>query len=91
MKTLTVTSGRQRLGHWLSRAIQGEDIAFVHEGHVVALRPVKIHSEDYALQEYGLTEAEADAAGDRISKEIAEARKRGGVKPFTGKLHELRD
>ena len=32
MKTLTITEGRGRLGHWLKRATQGEDIGFVVEG-----------------------------------------------------------
>ena len=60
------------------------------DGIVVGLRPVGVISEDYALREYGLTEDDADAAAARISKDIAAARKRGQVKPFTGKLNELR-
>jgi antitoxin (DNA-binding transcriptional repressor) of toxin-antitoxin stability system len=89
MKTLSVTAGRAKLGHWLKRAIAGEDIGIVLDGVVVGLRPVNVISEDYALREYGLTEEEANAAAERISKEIAAARKRGQVKPFTGKLDEL--
>ena len=58
MKTLTITEGRGRLGHWLKKATEGEDVGFVFEGKIVALRPVEVHSGDYALQEYGLTEAE---------------------------------
>jgi len=90
MKTLSVTAGRSKLGHWLKRAIAGDDIGIVVDGIVVGLRPVGVISEDYALREYGLTEDEADAAAARISKDIAAARKRGQVKPFTGKLNELR-
>jgi antitoxin (DNA-binding transcriptional repressor) of toxin-antitoxin stability system len=89
MKTLSVTAGRAKLGHWLKRAIAGEDIGIVLDGVVVGLRPVNVISEDYALREYGLTEEEANAAAERISKDIAAARKRGQVKPFTGKLDEL--
>ncbi len=37
-----------------------------------------------------LTEKKADAAADRISAGIATERKRGTIKPFTGKLNELR-
>jgi hypothetical protein len=91
MKTLSVTDGRSKLGHWLKRAIAGDDIGIVVDGVVVGLRPVGVISEDYALREYGLTQEEADAAAQGISREIKEARTRGQVKPFTGNLNELRD
>jgi antitoxin (DNA-binding transcriptional repressor) of toxin-antitoxin stability system len=89
MKTLSVTAGRSKLGHWLKRAIAGDDIGIVVDGVVVGLRPVSVISEDYALREYGMTQDEADGAAARISKDIAAARKRGQVKTFTGKLNEL--
>ena len=89
MKTLSVTDGRAKLGHWLKRAIAGDDIGIILDGVVVGLRPVNVISEDYALREYGLTEDEANAAAVRLSKDIAAARKRGKVKAFTGKLNEL--
>ncbi len=73
------------LGHWLKRAIAGDDIGIVVEGVVVGLRPVGVISEDYALREYGIDRDEAEAAATRISREIAKARKRGQVKAFTGK------
>jgi antitoxin (DNA-binding transcriptional repressor) of toxin-antitoxin stability system len=44
MKTLTITEGRGRLGYWLKKAAQGEDIGFMFEGKVVALRPVEVYS-----------------------------------------------
>jgi antitoxin (DNA-binding transcriptional repressor) of toxin-antitoxin stability system len=91
MKTLSVTDGRSKLGHWLKRAIAGDDIGIVVDGVVVGLRPIGVISEDYALREYGLTQDQADAAAARASKDIAAARKRGQVKSFTGKLNELRD
>jgi len=91
MKTLSVTESREKLGYWLKRAIRGEDIGVVVDGVVVALRPVEVFSGDYILQEYNLTEKEADAAADRISASIATERKRGSIKPFTGKLDELRN
>ena len=59
MKTLSVTDGRSKLGHWLKRAIAGDDIGIVVDGVVVGLRPVGVISEDYALREYGLTQDEA--------------------------------
>jgi antitoxin (DNA-binding transcriptional repressor) of toxin-antitoxin stability system len=91
MKTLTVTAARQNLGAWLKRTLNGEDIGVTIDGNIVAFRPVKVYSEDYALQEYGLTEEEMKTAARRIGKEIAKERRRGTIKPFTGKLDALRD
>lgn len=91
MKTLTITEGRGRLGHWLKKATEGEDVGFVFEGKIVALRPVEVYSGDYALQEYGLTEAEAKAAERLIKKNIAAERKHGTLKTFTGDISGLRD
>ncbi len=84
METLTITEGRGRLGYWLKKAAQGEDIGFVVDGRVVALRPVEIYSADYALQEYGLNHLETAAAEKRIAKEIKSARAAGEVTKFTG-------
>jgi hypothetical protein len=84
MKTLTITEGRGRLGYWLKKAAQGEDIGFMFEGKIVALRPVEVVSTDYALQEYGLTADEMAAAEERVRAEIKKARKRGEVSRFTG-------
>ena len=81
---MTITEGRGRLGHWLKKAVQGEDIGFLFEGKVVALRPVEVHSADYALQEYGLGAGEMAAAEKQIAADIKTARKRGEVTPFTG-------
>ncbi len=90
MKTLTITEGRGRLGYWLKKAAQGEDIGFMFEGKVVALRPVEVVSTDYALQEYGVTPDEMAAAEKRILREIKAARKRGEVTRFTGGKHDFR-
>ena len=84
MKTLTITEGRGRLGHWLKKAVEGMDVGFVFEGKIVALRPVEVTSTDYALQEYGLTPAKLAKAEKRIRAEIKSARKRGEVTRFTG-------
>ncbi len=84
MKTLTITEGRGRLGYWLKKAAQGEDIGFLVEGKVVALRPVEVHSADYVLQEYGLSSQEMAAAEKRIASDIKSARKRGEITQFTG-------
>lgn len=83
MKTLTITEGRGRLGYWLKKAVQGEDIGFLFEGKVVALRPVEVHSADYALQEYGLDDQAMAAAEKRMAADIKLARARGEATPFT--------
>lgn len=90
MKTLTITEGRGRLGYWLRKAVQGEDIGFLFEGKVVALRPVEVHSADYALQEYGLNNKEMAAAEKKIAGDIKSARARGEVTQFTGGPSDFR-
>ncbi len=86
MKTLSVTEGRQNLGAWLKRALRGEDIGFLVEGRVVALRPVEVHSDDYVLHEYGVTEEQAERAYRAAKSEIRKARAAGQMQTFTGKL-----
>ncbi len=90
MKTLTITEGRGRLGYWLKKATEGDDIGFVFEGKVVALRPVEVYSGDYALQEYGLSEADMTAAEKTIGANIAKARTRGDVTKFSGGRNDFR-
>ena len=86
MKTLSVTEGRQNLGAWLKRALRGEDVGFVVDGRVVALRPVEIHSDDYALHEYGVSEKQAGRALKAVKADVRKARTLGQTKAFTGKL-----
>ncbi len=89
MKTLGVTAARQNLGYWLKRALAGEDIGIVIDGAVVGLRPVEVISADYALQEYGLSPAEAARAAKRIARDLRAARRRGETRQFTGSLDDL--
>ncbi len=91
MKTLTITEGRGRLGFWLKKAIEGEDVGFVFGDKIVALRPVTVHSDDYALQEYGMKEAAMKATAQRIGHSVAKERRRRTVKPFTGGADALHD
>jgi len=86
MKTLTVTAARQNLGTWLKKTLQGEDIGVMIDGAIVAFRPVKVYSEDYAEHEYGVTPEELDEFVHKIGKELAADRKARRLKPFTGKL-----
>lgn len=90
MKTLTITEGRGRLGYWLKKAAQGQDIGFVVEGKIVALRPVEVTSTDYALQEYRLTPKEIGQAEHRVASEIKSARARGELTEFTGSKNDFR-
>jgi len=90
MKTLIVTEGRGRLGYWLKKATQGEDVGFVIDGKIVALRPVEVTSADYALQEYALTPAEMAKAERRIGADIRKARKAGRMTKFTGGADDFR-
>ena len=86
MKTLSVTEGRQNLGAWLKRALHGEDVGFVVDGRVIALRPVEVHSEDYVLHAYGVSEKNAERAYKAVRADVREARASGKTKPFTGRL-----
>ena len=67
---MTATQARQSLGTILSRVLQGEDIGIVHSGSgkVIALRPVEIYSEDYALIEYGISAKALKRALRNINK-----------------------
>jgi antitoxin (DNA-binding transcriptional repressor) of toxin-antitoxin stability system len=82
MKTMTATQARQRLGTILSRVLDGEDIGIVHSGSgkIIALRPMEVYSEDYALMEYGLTSEEMKRAEAKILSEIKKERKEGKLK-----------
>lgn len=86
MKTLSVTEGRQNLGRWLKRALLGDDVGFLVDGRVIALRPVEVHSADYVLQEYGATEQQAERAFKAVKAAVREGRAAGATKGFTGKL-----
>ncbi len=86
MKTLSITEGRQNLRAWLKRALQGEDVGILVDGQVVALRPVGVHSDDYALQEYGVSEKQIEHARRTVKAEVKAARASGQVKRFTAKL-----
>lgn len=77
MQTLTVTAARAQLGHWLSRAVRGEEIGVVVGAQIVALRPAPIQAADYLETEYGLTREEADRVVARMRAETKRA-KAGG-------------
>ena len=82
MKTLTATQARKNLTALLTRAARCEDIGIVCGDRVIALRPVHVFSEDYAMKEYGLTKSELDRAYKKISAEIKRERKTRKLKKF---------
>jgi hypothetical protein len=86
MKTLTVTAARQNLGAWLKKTLQGEDIGVMIDGAIVAFRPVKVYSEDYAVQEYDATPEQLDKFVEAANKELDAEGKARRLKPFTGSL-----
>ena len=86
MKTLAITTARQKLGYWLKRALAGEDIGIVLDGRIIGLRPVEVISTDYALQEYGVSPAQLDRAADYVEREVETARRAGKLVRFEGKL-----
>ncbi len=79
MQTLTVTAARAQLGHWLARAVRGEEIGVVVGAQIVALRPVPIQAADYMETEYGLTREEADRVAARIRAETQSAQAKGAL------------
>ena len=90
MKTLTISTARQNLGHWLKLAARGEEIGVVVGAEIIAFRPVPVTAADYAETEYGLTPAETERAERRISRSIARERRAGTVKDFKGDWRQLR-
>ena len=77
MKTLTITAARAKLGHWLGRAVRGEEIGVVVGAQIVALRPVPIQAADYLETEYGVTREEADRAVAMMKAETRRAKAAG--------------
>lgn len=49
MTTVSPTQARASLSSLLKRAARGEDIGILHGDELIALRPVTVHSDDYAL------------------------------------------
>jgi hypothetical protein len=89
VKTLTVTAARAKLGYWLRRAANGENIGIVCGARLFPLRPAPIEAGDYAEQEYGMTAAEVDDAASRITAEGQQALAAGDFVTAEQFLHAL--
>jgi antitoxin (DNA-binding transcriptional repressor) of toxin-antitoxin stability system len=86
MTTLSPTQARVNLTSLLKRAAKGEDIGILHGDQVIALRPVTVHSDDYALREYGVTEEDLDRFVRRTKRRIARDRKAGKMTIYSGDI-----
>ena len=77
MKTITVTQARSNLGSLLTRAVNGEDIGIIESGSgaIVALRPVQVYSEDYALMEYGIETNQMKRIERRVLASVKRSRR----------------
>lgn len=61
---------RPKMGTWLDRALAGEDVGVTWKGKIIALRPVEVYAEDYALREYGVTGLELKRAEKKILRRL---------------------
>jgi antitoxin (DNA-binding transcriptional repressor) of toxin-antitoxin stability system len=86
MTTLSPTRARANLTSLLKRAANGEDIGILHGDKVIALRPVNVYSDDYALREYAITKKELIRFTKRMDREIAREYKSRTVKRYSGNL-----
>lgn len=86
MTTLSPTQARVNLTSLLKRAAQGEDIGILHGDKVIALRPVTVHADDYALREYNITQQELDRFVKRADRKIRRERMSGKIKKYSGDL-----
>ena len=89
MQTLSPTTARSNLTFWLKAAARGEDVGILYGDQVIALRPVTVESTDYALREYGASEAQVNRLSLQAHEEIQENRIAGSLKTFTGNIEDL--
>ena len=74
------------LSSLLKRAAKGEDIGILHGDTVIALRPVTVRADDYALREYGVCEQELERFVKDADRQIKRQRKAGKIKKYSGNL-----
>ena len=89
MLTLTPTAARVNLSKLLRRAIKGDDIGIVVDGKIVALRPVTVEATDYAMREYGVTNADLERFEKRVHERVKKAGKAGKLHTFSGDIEAL--
>ena len=89
MQTLSPTKARSNLTFWLKAAAGGKDVEILYGDQVIALRPVSVESTDYAMREYGASEADLRNLSKKLDEEIQKNRRAGKLKAFTGSLENL--
>jgi len=89
MQTLSPTKARSNLTFWLKAAAGGKDVGILYGGQVIALRPVTVVSTDYAIREYGASEADVRNLSKKFDEEIQKNRRSGKLKTFTGSVEDL--
>jgi hypothetical protein len=73
----------------LKAAACGEDVGILYGDQIIALRPVSVESTDYALREYGASNADVERLSQKAHEEIQKNRRAGTLKSFTGNLEDL--
>jgi hypothetical protein len=89
MQTLSPTQARSNLTFWLKAAAGGKDVGILYGDQVIALRPVAVESTDYAMREYGASEADVRSLSQKADEEIQKNRKAGKLSSFTGNIETL--
>ena len=89
MQTLSPTKARSNLTFWLKAAAGRKDVGILYGGQVIALRPVTVVSTDYAIREYGASEADVRNLSKKFDEEIQKNRRSGKLKTFTGSVEDL--
>jgi antitoxin (DNA-binding transcriptional repressor) of toxin-antitoxin stability system len=82
MKTLTITDAKKNLGRWLKAAAQGEQVAIISGGDVIALRKVEVAAIDtsYAEAEYGATPESLERFERGVTARYQRQRKAGKLR-----------
>ncbi len=83
MKTLTITTAKKNLGHWLAEAARGEDVGIISGADIIALRKVEVESTDYAFREYGVTPEEMENLERNLEKRYQQLKRTGKLVTLT--------
>ena len=57
-----------------------------HGDKVIALGPVTVHSDEYAVREYGVTDRQLERFVKRADREIRREQKASRIKKYSGNL-----
>lgn len=90
MKTLTVTEARANLSAVLEKAKRGEEIGIISGNRIIQLKPVEVvpWESTYLFREYGVTPEEWSRFEARQTRQLADAKRKGKLKVFSGDLEK---